>query len=285
VAALSRSLDAMGPVDLTVVMGRLTPGTIRKLLEARPDVDLVISTEGPTSPGEHIGPGEREITAGRSGSAVVVMSRISKYGVGELRLDLDSDGRIGAAGIRTTMLDETVPDDPGMRRLLADFYDRMGRDARAQESVPALFPGDSMRAAGRYVGVATCAGCHGSQHEQWRSTPHASAYKTLLDVHRHYNPRCVVCHVVGYGTANGYRLGSPGEELANVQCEVCHGPGGEHASQPNRDNIRKAVDESTCLQCHTPEHSEAFVFADRLPKVLHSPERGAVAMRTGGGSR
>src|SRR5262245_5387747 len=281
VTALSRSLEAMGPVDLTVVMGRLTPGMIRKLLASRSDVDVVISTEAPTSLGTHVGPGERIITAGRSGAAVVVMSQISKYGVGELSLDLDQAGQIAAADVITRMLDESVPDDPRVRQRLSSFYDRVGQEAASQASVPALFPGDSLRSAGHYAGATTCAGCHDAEYRQWQSTPHASAYKTLLDAHRHYNPRCVVCHVVGYGTQHGYRLGTSSDALANVQCEVCHGPGAAHAARPGRDNIRRAVSESTCLQCHTPEHSEAFVFADRLSRVVHSAAPNGLAMRTG----
>ena len=85
----------------------------------------------------------------------------------------------------------------------------------------------------------------------------------------------MVCHVVGYGTRSGYRIGAPDAALVNVQCEVCHGPGGEHAMKPARDNVRKAVPEAVCLECHTPDHSDHFVYAEKLPRVVH---RAAVAL-------
>src|SRR3990170_324691 len=101
------------------------------------------------------------------------------------------------------------------------------------------------------------------------TTQHAGAFKTLLDRHRHFQPKCVSCHVVGYGTPHGYRLGMAEQTLANVQCEVCHGPGAEHARQPSAKNIQKQVPEKICLECHNPEHSDHFVYAERLPKVKH----------------
>ena len=91
--------------------------------------------------------------------------------------------------------------------------------------MPPLFADDTARREGLYAGAARCGECHAPEMAQWRRTKHATAYKTLLDRHRHFQPKCVVCHVVGYGTPHGYRLGMSEARLGNVQCEVCHGPG------------------------------------------------------------
>ena len=61
----------------------------------------------------------------------------------------------------------------------------------------------------------------------------------------------------------------PEAVLASVQCEVCHGPGAAHASSPAKDNIHREVAARVCLECHTPDHSDHFVYEERLPKVRH----------------
>src|SRR5262249_20574386 len=94
--------------------------------------------------------------------------------------------------------------------------------------------------------------------------------------HRHYQPQCVACHVVGFGSAGGYSMAAPSRALVDVQCEACHGPGASHLRDPRRGTIAAAAPERVWLACHTPEHSEAFVYADRLARVAH----GARAMAT-----
>jgi hypothetical protein len=164
-----------------------------------------------------------------------------------------------------------VPDDPAERNRLTRFYESVSREEFARASVVSPFADDTGRMEGRYVGARSCAGCHGAEYEQWVATPHASAYKTLLEKHRHSQPRCVSCHVVGFGAKHGYRLGDPEEPLANVQCEVCHGPGRMHVEHPSAQNIRRSVPQPVCLSCHNPEHSDHFDYAVKLPLVRHGP--------------
>jgi len=268
--AVADAVASMGAVDLVVVMGRLSPAAIRAIAAACPRVDVVISSESPTLLGR-FGESGDNLAGGTLGRTVVVMSQLSRYGIGVLRLGLDDSLHIARAEMRAVMLDSSVRDDPRVRRELTRFYERTGRSVASQRSVRALFEDDRERQVAPYAGAEACAGCHRPEYDQWLETPHATAYRTLLNVHRHYNPRCVVCHVVGYGTRHGFRLGSFSEGLANVQCEACHGPAAEHARRPTRQNVRRVVTEATCLACHDPEHSEAFVFADRLPRVVHGP--------------
>jgi cytochrome c554/c'-like protein len=262
--------------DLVVVIGRLTPFTIRKLVKALPETDLIVSTEfdapfkveKPTSAWHAA---YRSDVSGFLGRTLVAYTNLTSYGLGTVRIGLDSGGRIARAGFDDVWLDQSVPDEPRVRRMIDDFYGRVGRLAAAQQSVEPPFAGDPVRMSGRYVGVSRCKGCHTHEYLQWMTTPHATAYKTLLDRHRHYQPRCVSCHVVGYGTASGYRLGDADGALANVQCEVCHGPGGRHADAPQPGNILRRVPEKVCLECHNPDHSDRFVYAERLPRIVHTP--------------
>ena len=257
--------------DLVVAIGRLTPYTIRTAAASVPGLDAVISSEyrAPAKidgKEEHIHP---EDQPGFVDRLLVAYSSLTNYGLSSVRLGLDAQGRIASAEFGDHWLYEDTPDDPRVRETLNRFYDRVGRLAAAQEAVPPLFADDPARRSGDYAGAAKCAECHAAEMAQWRRTKHASAYKTLLDRHRHFQPKCVVCHVVGFGTPHGYRLGMPEALLANVQCEVCHGPGAAHASSPAKDNIRREVPAKVCLECHTPDHSDHFVYEERLPKVKH----------------
>jgi predicted metalloprotease with PDZ domain len=257
--------------DLVIALGRLDPHTIRRVVEAVPGLDMIISTEyeAPTRVGGHAEEMQREDHSGFVGRTLVGYTNITNYGLISARLGLDAGARIASADFSELWLYEDVPDERRVRDMLNRFYDQVGRQAAAQESVPPLFADDPERVKGVYVGAIKCAECHQEEYGQWLMTKHASAYKTLLDRHRHFQPKCISCHVVGYGTPHGYRLGQPEQTLANVQCEVCHGPGAMHVKDPGKDNIRGAVPEKVCLECHTPDHSDHFIYADRLPKVKH----------------
>ncbi len=70
---------------------------------------------------------------------------------------------------------------------------------------------------------------------------------------------CAGCHTTGLNVeaARIYKVGDktlPYVELG-IGCEACHGPGGEHAQAPTKDNIPinkiEALDATLCGQCHT----------------------------------
>jgi cytochrome c554/c'-like protein len=266
--------------DLVVVMGRLTPTTIRRMIADCPGVDVILSTDEDAP--SHRRAGDRvelhnQDPSGFVGRTLVLYTPLHNYGLSSAELGLDAGGRIASASVEDHWLRKDIPDDPVVRRRLDRFYDEVGRLDAAQASVTPPFAGDPERVRGTYVGAAQCEGCHESEYAQWKTTKHASAYKTLLDVHRHYQPRCVSCHVVGYGSPSGYRVGAPEEPLGNVQCEVCHGPGAAHVESPGRGNIRRAVPATVCEQCHTPDHSDRFVYAEQVPKVRHDSIPGHAA--------
>jgi hypothetical protein len=236
-----------------------------------PQLDMVISGDyrAPAEVEGADGHVHAEDESGFVGRLLVAYTHLTNYGFSSVTVGLDRDGRVAAAEFTDRWLYDDTPDDPVVRDLLNDFYDRVGREAAARESVPPLFADDPARLNGVYVGAAKCAECHAEEMAQWKRTSHGTAYKTLLDRHRHFQPKCISCHVVGYGTPHGYRLGSPESTLANVQCEMCHGPGADHSRDPTKQNIRRAVPEKVCRECHTPDHSDHFVYSERLPKVKH----------------
>ncbi len=274
---LARLLPPMRKrADLVAVMGSLSPATIRRLVSVFPDLDLVVSCDDEA--GTIIRDDDTRRISGSDdsgfiGQTLVLYASMATYGVSGAVIQLDSRRRIASADAFAHYLGDSIPDDRRVRDRLTRFYASVGRTAAAQASVSPPFAADPERMRGDYVGADRCAGCHATEFAQWKTTPHAEAWKTLLDAHRHFQPRCVACHVVGFGAPSGYRMGAVGERLVNVQCEVCHGPGGRHVTAPARGSIRRDVPEAVCLQCHTPDHSDHFVYADRLPRVVHQGPR------------
>jgi cytochrome c554/c'-like protein len=272
-----RTLEEQAPAlrrraDLIVAVGRLTPATIRRLAACCRDVDVVISTEDEApidTETEADGLPSIHDESGFVGPLLVLYTSLANYGLAEATLDLDRSGRIVGATSLAHWLNDRVADDPHVRAELNRFYDRVGRTEAAAASVAPPFADDAERMHGEYAGAARCASCHAEEFAQWKKTPHAGAFKTLLDRHRNFQPRCISCHVVAYGAPHGYRFGDSEKPLGNVQCEACHGPGAMHAAAPSATNIRRTVPEKVCLTCHTPDHSDGFVYAERLPKVRH----------------
>lgn len=283
--ALRREIDALRPqVDLIVVLGRLDPYAIRRVISACPDIDILISPQS-DAPTFRVFEGDtlasRSDESGFFKGTLVLYATAHMYGQDIAKVHLNGDGRVTAAEIESFQLGADVGDDPKVRSMLNRFYDEVGQTEAAQASVAPLFSWDSNRSTGRYVGAEHCRTCHEGEFAQWSTTKHAGAFKTLLDAHRHFQPKCVSCHVVGFGTPHGYKLGTPRETLANVQCEVCHGPGGSHVAAPTPANIRRKVPERICLECHNPEHSDHFVYGKKLPMVMHDSDVGRV-VNTGG---
>jgi len=123
-----------------------------------------------------------------------------------------------------------------------------------------------------FSGNDACAVCHTSEASTWSFTSHAFAFDTLVKRAAERDPKCVGCHVVGFGDNGGYSLTGREEHLENVGCENCHGRGGGHletatgtAAAAARGDYRAA-----CAKCHDPEHSLGFQYETFLPKVSHA---------------
>jgi hypothetical protein len=258
--------------QVRIVLGRLGPVTVRELAAACPDINLVISTEfnvlDGLSPNGRIDPHMQE-RPGFVGQTLVLHTTTSRYGLGLVKLGLDAAGRVAGAELDEKILNDSIPDAPRIRGLLDRFYERAGREPGAAAGVVPPFADDPLRMNGRYVGASACRTCHQAEYAQWNETSHANAYKTLLENHRHYQPRCVSCHTVGFGARSGYHLGNRDEGLAGVQCEVCHGPGALHAAHPQDTHLARQVPERVCLACHDSSHSDQFNYAAKIALVGH----------------
>ncbi len=124
-----------------------------------------------------------------------------------------------------------------------------------------------------YVGTTACAKCHKPAVAFWKTTVHAQAWKTLVDVDKQYHYDCIGCHVTGWEKPGGASLGSVEKRgLVDVQCETCHGPGSKHVAEEGLDDPRTIVtkppDRFCADNCHTKEHSDTFALTPYLRDIL-----------------
>lgn len=123
-----------------------------------------------------------------------------------------------------------------------------------------------------YVGSQSCKECHESAYDKWRETRHAHAFATLVEAGSQFDPECVVCHVVGMDYESGFVSAEETGNMKNVDCETCHGPGSEHVKTFGEADFTPP--KSTCIDCHTPEHSGEYAGNERSfqQKIIHWTE-------------
>jgi len=130
-----------------------------------------------------------------------------------------------------------------------------------------------------FVGAAKCKVCHKAQFTAWSETPHAKSYDKLSDEEK-AKPECVTCHSSGKLTADGTLM-------EGIQCEACHGAGGDYKSAKIMSKKGWAADpegskkaaieagliyptEENCKTCHKKEGNpnfKEFDFATMKGKV------------------
>ena len=118
-----------------------------------------------------------------------------------------------------------------------------------------------------YVGWKKCALCHSDISDSWQKTRHANAIESLKKSKQETLPACVKCHVTGYEKDGGFIDYELTPEMSGVQCEVCHGPGSEHAASPVQKNTTGKSDAAVCRQCHTEKQDPGFNYAVKAKSV------------------
>jgi len=119
-----------------------------------------------------------------------------------------------------------------------------------------------------YIGIDACSNCHEEPRKVWDATKHAHAYATLSKQFKEFNLDCVSCHVTGYDRPGGSTV-THVDDLKDVQCEVCHGPGSLHAAKPEKVKIPVAKPTTdVCLSCHHPPHVHTFDAKARMAEIL-----------------
>lgn len=195
---------------------------------------------------------------------------------GNLLLELDADNRVSSWDGELVNLDESIADDSTIVALIEEYKDAV-HEAEIRQPRPEGMPEV-------YIGAETCRSCHPEQYEQWESTPHARAYASLECATKEEESRkfeCLKCHTTGFRTYNGYWSIDTTPEMANVQCETCHGFAKRHVEN-RRQGIERTklpdgrllpelpmVNLYTCVRCHDEERDPDFDFETDREKVSH----------------
>jgi len=135
----------------------------------------------------------------------------------------------------------------------------------------------AVAATAKYIGAKKCKACHMKQYKAWKKTTMATSFENLkagvkaeekkkagIDPSKDYtkDEGCLKCHTTGYGEPTGFKSFEETPELINVQCESCHGAGGDFRKIMKKNKkfklaevkaagwIWPADDEKGCLVCH-----------------------------------
>ncbi len=190
-----------------------------------------------------------------TGVFTITTGKMGKY-ITRIRLPLPGKPRWDKYLFDGVGIDSHFPHDKAIDAIVQEYQDTMQMEALVADEK--AIPREALEDDNFFVGSAKCGLCHGAKYDKWRKTKHAHAMDTLVRVKRQFDPECVVCHSVGMKYETGYRSMAKTPKLANVGCEMCHGPGGLHADNPSKKNIYKKGNFKNCLDCHNHETSPAF---------------------------
>ncbi len=246
--------------DFIVALAYMDMGSAQRLATENSEIDTIIGARQTSSMDEpqHF-----------NRATITYAYNQTKY-LGELRVYVKGDGSAENQITRYIALDSIIPDDPSASEVVTaahtEFTNEQNTSAQTTaapaKSNPLLGGGDSP-----YVGVETCAGCHEKEHQVWVNSRHGHAMATLEKKNQQFDNECVRCHSVGF-QKGGFQSLYTTPQFANVQCEECHGPGRQHASNPGKGYGFMATPVG-CMQCHKQPNDPDFDFAVYWPKIKH----------------
>lgn len=247
---LIRSLN--GQYDQLLVLAYLPEDELEALATRIPEADMIVG-----------GPTRQTIAPRRAGPSIwgATTNR------GKFLVHLERSGKEGWDG-KIVELDEKISDDASQSKNLKRFRDDLARlDFTAdQTSFGSIAPGDSPKDF-QIAGTEACQQCHANDCRHWSESPHAHAWKTLVEKGAQMDPYCQHCHTTGYGQPGGFRSMAAGAMRQNVGCESCHGPSLAHVRTPATHTIYNAKDR--CIQCHDHDNSPQFDYDKFWTTIAH----------------
>ena len=255
------ALPAGVPTLNILILKHSDPDTIESIAKSAPFVDCVICPSESDEPAVIGNPDKRPLAFS--------VGRFGRYICG---LKVTAPARVGRPlrlAFNVLPVEEDLPKDDELVKLYED-YQQIVKDRNLLEKHPRFaLPNDL-----EYTGSKSCK-CHEYEYEMWSSKGHARAFSTLEQVNSQFDPECVVCHVVGLDYESGFISQQETGHLINVGCENCHGPGSEHILTAGEAELTEP--KSTCIDCHTPEHSGDYAGNEEafMEKIKHWREPNA----------
>lgn len=126
----------------------------------------------------------------------------------------------------------------------------------------------------RFVGSLACRECHPEEYENFMTyAKKSSSFQSIEKQMKHLTPdeikQCYPCHTTGYGQPGGFISLEETPLLKNAGCEVCHGPGSEHARTADPATIIGNLSKKDCEVCHISERVKAFKYKPLIHGGAH----------------
>lgn len=281
--------------DLIVALAHVgSVSRARALADSFPELDVIIAS--------HVEPAPPPYYEQVGGTLLAYVRSQGRF-MGRLNLLLDENRKVIGFGHEMAPMAPSLQDAPAVVGLLAEYIDRLKilvGSAAFRPTLENLYTSPT-----NYVTANACRECHEEQYEGWRVTPHAHAFETLESRDRGFDPECQRCHTTGFRYRTGFITPRGSPHFKHVQCEACHGPGGDHVRDPAApapgagegpgSAVKEpeepppageagrsggpeetaegakygAITEEVCLRCHTPHNSPEFEYEKYLKKVVH----------------
>src|SRR5210317_969373 len=125
-----------------------------------------------------------------------------------------------------------------------------------------------------YVGSLACKDCHPEEYDNFMTyAKKSTSFQSIEKQMRHLTPdeikQCYPCHTTGYGQPGGFISRAETPHLKNAGCEVCHGPGAEHARTAEPGAIISNMSKKDCEVCHISERVKAFKYKPLIHGGAH----------------
>lgn len=240
--------------DLVVVLATMPPEDARLLARRVPGIDLIL--------GSHPGRTMEPVVEGTT--RILYAGDEGKY-LAQIDLYRTTPGMRISLETRIAALSEVIVPDVAVTGQVVEILARAQEAERNHRTNAEQNGTDPQRT---FVGSQACAPCHSSIVEEWRKTPHARAYQTLLEERRGtFQNSCIPCHVTGFNQQGGFIDQRTTPRLVGVGCESCHGPAAGHLAQPQ--NPYGKVTLGTCTSCHNSETDKDFNYYQDRQLVRH----------------
>jgi len=196
-------------------------------------------------------PGSKQV-----GQTMVVQTNTMGQYVGRIDIDITATERKMTCSRQ--LLDQSIADDPDVLKIVREYYSR-GTASVSSGSLPGTY-------TGTFHSYETCTGCHKPEYEQWKTTKHAMALRTLLEKGKAVAD-CLPCHSEQYKRT--MRVVIREGQAGSVECESCHSNVIPHTVDYRRKGDTAAI-RGTCPTCHTKERSPDFDPAAYYKRVEHT---------------